>query len=60
MPSARLEIFERAGHFPHHADPIRFLDTLRHFIETTEPARYDVAEWRARLHKGSLQDTEIL
>ncbi len=26
MPSARLEIFERADHFPHHADPMRFLD----------------------------------
>jgi pimeloyl-ACP methyl ester carboxylesterase len=60
MPSARLEIFERAGHFPHHADPMRFLDTLRQFIETTEPARYDVAEWRGRLHTGSPQDTEIL
>jgi pimeloyl-ACP methyl ester carboxylesterase len=38
MPGSRLETFENAGHFPHHAEPARFLAVLREFLATTSPA----------------------
>jgi pimeloyl-ACP methyl ester carboxylesterase len=53
MPSSRLEIFEGAGHFPHHSDPQRFLSILREFLTETHPARYDVRRWRGLLRSGS-------
>jgi hypothetical protein len=45
LPGARLEIFANSGHFPHHADPVRFASVVRHFLAETAPARYDVANW---------------
>ncbi|MFD8498362.1 alpha/beta fold hydrolase [Amycolatopsis sp. NPDC059657] len=53
MPSSRLEIFEGAGHFPHRADPRRFLVILREFLTETRPARYDASRWRGLLRSGS-------
>jgi pimeloyl-ACP methyl ester carboxylesterase len=41
MPGSRLELFEGAGHFPHHHDPPRFSELLRDFVATTEPAAPD-------------------
>lgn len=41
MPHSRLEVFPRAGHFPFNDDPERFVDVLRDFITTTEPAQLD-------------------
>ena len=38
MPGSRLELFERAGHFPHLYDPLRFARCLRDFVDSTEPA----------------------
>jgi pimeloyl-ACP methyl ester carboxylesterase len=55
MPASRLETFEDAGHFPHHADPERFLSVLRDFISTTSPARYQAARWRRLLRKEALR-----
>jgi pimeloyl-ACP methyl ester carboxylesterase len=52
MPGSRLEIFEDAGHFPHHHDPARFLALLRDFIATTQPAPYSPAQWRELLRRG--------
>jgi len=52
MPDSRLEIFAGAGHFPHHADPERFLAVLQEFIETTEPLAYDRDRWRNLLRRG--------
>jgi pimeloyl-ACP methyl ester carboxylesterase len=57
MPGSRLEVFEKAGHFPHLDDPARFAAVLGDFLETTEPAEYDfddddLAELRARLLAG--------
>ena len=40
MPGSRLEIFEGAGHFPHHADPERFVDVIDRFLGSTEPAHH--------------------
>jgi pimeloyl-ACP methyl ester carboxylesterase len=60
MPAARLEIFARSGHFPHHTDPARFVDTIMQFVGTTEPARHSPADWRGRLRKGSPLEAEII
>lgn len=52
MPWSRLEIFEGAGHFPHHSDPDRFLALLDDFMATTRPAEFDDQAWRRRLRNG--------
>ena len=41
MPGSRLELFERAGHFPHAEEPARFARVLLEFIEQTSPAEID-------------------
>ena len=38
MPNSRLEIFERSGHLPHVADPARFVQAVRAFLDATKPA----------------------
>jgi pimeloyl-ACP methyl ester carboxylesterase len=52
MPGSRLEIFEGAGHFPHHADTERFLRVLGNFLGETQPASYSSSEWRDALRRG--------
>jgi pimeloyl-ACP methyl ester carboxylesterase len=52
MPGSDLEIFDEAGHFPHHSDPDRFVDIVSEFIGQTEPATFDADEWRQRLRRG--------
>jgi pimeloyl-ACP methyl ester carboxylesterase len=52
MPGSRLEVFPGAGHFPHHYDAARFLELLRDFFATTEPATYRAADWRDLLRQG--------
>jgi pimeloyl-ACP methyl ester carboxylesterase len=54
MPGSRLEVFEEAGHFPHHAAPGRFLEVLRDFLATTEPAVHSSDQWRELLRRGRL------
>jgi pimeloyl-ACP methyl ester carboxylesterase len=49
MPGSRLEIFEKSGHFPQCDEPNRFVAVLADFIETTEPARYDISTARKRI-----------
>jgi pimeloyl-ACP methyl ester carboxylesterase len=39
LPDARVELFEKAGHFPHCEEPARFAALLLDFIATTAPAR---------------------
>ncbi|MBW8481919.1 alpha/beta fold hydrolase [Actinomadura parmotrematis] len=51
LPGSRLEVFEDAGHFPHHDDPDRFADVLGDFLKT-EPARHDRRDWRDVLLHG--------
>lgn len=46
VPGSRLEIFEGAGHFLHVEQPVKFVEVLRDFIETTEPARHDAEAYR--------------
>ncbi|HEY2215605.1 MAG TPA: alpha/beta hydrolase [Acidimicrobiales bacterium] len=52
MPGSELEIFDEAGHFPHHTDPSRFIQLVTDFMKRTEPAKFDIERWRARLLKG--------
>lgn len=52
MPGSRLEIFEDAGHFPHHSDPQRFTKVVRAFLEDTAPSQFEPELWRQRLRRG--------
>ena len=52
MPGSRLEIFEGAGHFPFNDDPMRFVEVLRDFIATTDPAEFDAELVRDLLLQG--------
>jgi pimeloyl-ACP methyl ester carboxylesterase len=49
VPSARVEMFAGAGHWPHLDQPDRFCDVLLDFMATTEPAAHDLDSWRALL-----------
>src|SRR5580658_673372 len=52
MPGSELEIFDEAGHFPHHTDPSRFAKLVVDFIDRTVPATFEAEEWRIRLRQG--------
>jgi pimeloyl-ACP methyl ester carboxylesterase len=52
MPGSELEIFDEAGHFPHHSDPGRFVQIVSDFMAQTAPATYDQEAWRERLRRG--------
>ncbi|SOE00296.1 alpha/beta fold hydrolase [Blastococcus haudaquaticus] len=49
VPSARIEVFDGAGHWPHLDDPDRFCDVLLDWIGGTEPAAHDLDSWRRLL-----------
>ncbi len=53
MPGSQLEIFDEAGHFPHHTDPARFAKVVQEFVVGTAPARFDKEDWRRRLLRGT-------
>jgi pimeloyl-ACP methyl ester carboxylesterase len=52
MPGSRLEIFHRAGHFPFHDYPDRFVEVVEQFIDSTEAAEYDQDLLRDLLRTG--------
>src|SRR5919204_396787 len=52
MPGSRMEVFDDAGHFPQLAEPVRFAQVLREFIEDTQPAAADEETLRARMLAG--------
>ncbi|MEV0058671.1 alpha/beta fold hydrolase [Nocardia sp. NPDC050718] len=52
FPGSMLEIFDGAGHFPHHYDPDRFVKLIRAFIDSTEPAVFDFQRWQRTLRRG--------
>lgn len=45
IPGSRLDVFVGAGHFPHHAEPERFVDLLVDFVAETDAAAFDRARW---------------
>ena len=49
VASARVEVFDGAGHWAHLDEPDRFCDVLLDFIATTEPAAHDLDSWRRLL-----------
>ncbi len=53
LPGSELEIFDEAGHFPHHTDPMRFVEVVHEFMERTTPARFDREDWRVRMLRGT-------
>jgi hypothetical protein len=52
MPGSQFEIFDEAGHFPHHSDPARFVQIVSEFMERTAPGSFDAEEWGRRLRRG--------
>ena len=55
LPDSRLEVFEDAGHFPFNDHPDRFVDVMRDFINTTEPAEMNEEHVRKMLQeRGNL------
>ncbi len=52
FPGSELEIFDEAGHFPHHSDPAKFAGVVRGFVAGTDPAPFEAAHWRERLLRG--------
>jgi pimeloyl-ACP methyl ester carboxylesterase len=49
LPGSRLEVFPDAGHVPMLESPGRFAAVLQRFLDETEPAEFDTAEWKARI-----------
>ena len=45
IPDSRFETLPRAAHFPHLEDPAGLAAVLRDFLDTTEPAPIDDADW---------------
>jgi pimeloyl-ACP methyl ester carboxylesterase len=52
VPSARVQVFDGAGHWPHLDEPGRFCDVLLDFLATTEPAAHDLDSWRRLLSQN--------
>jgi pimeloyl-ACP methyl ester carboxylesterase len=53
VPGSTLEVFERAGHFPHLDEPERFVATLEEWLATSEPTGADEDRFRAVLRAGA-------
>jgi pimeloyl-ACP methyl ester carboxylesterase len=49
IPHARLELFEKAGHFPHCDEPDRFATLLTEFCDATAPADLDATSLGPRV-----------
>jgi pimeloyl-ACP methyl ester carboxylesterase len=53
IPGSRLEVFDDVGHMPQLEAPGRFIAVLERFLRETDPARFDQAEWRARIRAAA-------
>ena len=53
IPNSRLEVMEGVGHYSHVEEPARFVEILKDFLRTTEPANFDLEERRALLRQDS-------
>jgi pimeloyl-ACP methyl ester carboxylesterase len=53
IPGSRLEIMAGVGHFPHAEEPNRFVEILRDFLETTQPASITPEQRRELLQSTS-------
>jgi pimeloyl-ACP methyl ester carboxylesterase len=46
IPESKIVRLPGVGHFPHREAPGAFVDALIHFLDGTEPRRWDAARWR--------------
>ena len=53
IPTARLEVFDQSGHFPHLTEPSRLARLLGEWAAATPPATLDAASLAARLRTGA-------
>lgn len=53
IPGSRFEVMEGCGHFPHVEEPRRFVELLRDFMATTEPASANMDDYRELLASHS-------
>jgi pimeloyl-ACP methyl ester carboxylesterase len=53
VPSARFELFESSGHFPHLTEPTRLGRLLLDWLATTDAAQLDTTTLTARLRAGA-------
>jgi pimeloyl-ACP methyl ester carboxylesterase len=51
VPTARLEVFVRSGHFPHLSEPQRLANVLAEFVAHTEAAALDPTTLTERLRQ---------
>jgi pimeloyl-ACP methyl ester carboxylesterase len=56
IPGSRVEIFEKSGHMPFHDHPDRFVEVIERFIDSTQPADYDLDLMREMLRTGGRED----
>jgi pimeloyl-ACP methyl ester carboxylesterase len=56
LVGSRLAIFEGAGHYPHHDDPIRFSAAITEFVDATAPYQPDQEEQRRLLLERAATD----
>jgi pimeloyl-ACP methyl ester carboxylesterase len=54
MPGSRFLLYEKAGHFPHRDEPLRFADDLLDFVRTTAPAEVDLRSVRELIQRGAV------
>lgn len=52
IPGSRLSMYPDAGHFPHRADPERFVAEVVAFIDDTAPAQHSPERFRRLLRDG--------
>lgn len=53
MPNSRLAIMEGVGHYPHVEEPVRFVEILVDFLESTQPSKFTPEELREHLRRGT-------
>ena len=49
IPNSRLEIIDGVGHFPHVEEPLRFVELMLDFLQSTEPSNFSAEERRNQL-----------
>jgi pimeloyl-ACP methyl ester carboxylesterase len=57
MPGSRLEVFDGIGHMPQLEAPGRFIAVLERFLSETEPAQFDLDQWRTRFRRAPAKPT---
>lgn len=53
IPNSRLEIMQGVGHYPHVEKPLRFVEIVVDFLETTQPSNFTPEELRDQLRRGT-------